>query len=60
MFEFYTPLEKFYFLICGLIIVSAVVWVTHIYFEARVINLRWDKTFTTPSEFWNIDGRKNG
>jgi len=53
MYELYTPLQKIYFFICGLIIVSSLVWITHVYFEARVINNKWVETFTTPEEYWS-------
>ncbi|MDA7798508.1 nucleoporin NDC1 [bacterium] len=53
MYELYSLKEKLYFLLCGLIIMGCVVWVTHIAWEYRVINQQWDQEFTTPKEFWS-------
>lgn len=49
----YTKLERRLFLLLGIITIASAVWVTHLYFEARVINMAWDETFTTPKEFWS-------
>ena len=52
--HFFTKGQKIYMLFCGLIIVSCVVWVTHIAWKYDRVNAEWDRTFTTPSEFWII------
>lgn len=52
--QVYTKLERRLFILLGVITIVSTVWVTHLYFEARVINMAWNKTFTTPAEFWNI------
>ena len=54
----YSTTEKTYMLICGLLILSCVIYVTHIAWEHRVINQEWNKTFTTPQEFWQIEKKK--
>ena len=51
--HFYTPLEKVYFLICGIIIALSVAYITHLYFEYRVVNATWETTFVSPAEFWD-------
>jgi hypothetical protein len=55
MYELYSTKEKIYFLICGLIITSAIVWTTYIYYDTRVTHKMWAQTFTTPQEFWDIE-----
>lgn len=54
----YSTTEKTYMLICGLLILSCVIYVTHIAWEHRAINQEWNKTFTTPQEFWQIEKKK--
>ena len=51
--HFFNKKEKAYFLLCGLIIAFCVVWITHLYFEYRVVNATWETTFVSPTEFWN-------
>jgi len=53
MYELYSLKEKLYFLLCGIIIVGCVVWVTHIAYHYRVINKQWEQEFVNPKEFWN-------
>lgn len=50
----YTKLERRLFILLGLITIVSAVWVTHLYFEARVINMAWNETFTTPEAFWSL------
>lgn len=52
--QIYSKLERRLFLLLGVIIIASVVWVTHLYFEQRVINMSWNETFTTPKEFWSV------
>lgn len=52
--QVYSKLERRLFLLLGIITIASAVWVTHLYFEARVINMSWNETFTTPEEFWSI------
>lgn len=51
--QIYSKFERRLFILLGVICVVAAVWVTHLYFEARVINMSWNETFTTPKEFWS-------
>lgn len=53
MYEIYGKTERRMFFALGLLIALSVVWVTHLYFEYRVINNKWTETFTTPQEYWN-------
>ena len=55
MYELYSLKEKLYFLLCGLIIMGCVVWVTHIAWKYDRVNEEWNKNFTTPEEFWIIE-----
>ena len=49
----YSKTEKLYFLICGIIVAVCVSYVTHLYFEYRVVNATWETTFVSPAQFWN-------
>jgi len=51
--HFFNKKEKAYFLLCGLIIAFCVVWITHLYFEYRVVNATWETTFVSPTAFWD-------
>mgnify|MGYP000185485804 CR=1 FL=1 len=51
--HFFNKKEKAYFLLCSLIIASCVVWITHLYFEYRVVNATWETTFVSPTAFWD-------
>ena len=55
----YIAQKKNYILVCGLIIVSCIVWVTHIAWKYDRVNEEWNKNFTTPAEFWKIEKRIN-
>jgi hypothetical protein len=59
MYELYNTKEKLYFLLCGLIIISCVVWVTHIAWKYDRVSTEWDKNFTTPEQFWKIEKNIN-
>jgi hypothetical protein len=50
--HFYTPLQKVYFLVCGIIVALTVAYITHLYFEYRVVNATWETTFVSPAAFW--------
>ena len=54
MYEIYSKTERRMFLALGLLIAFSIVYVTHLYFEYRVINNKWAETFTTPKEYWNV------
>ena len=51
--HFFNKKEKAYFSLCGLIIALCVVWITHLYFEYRVVNATWETTFVSPTAFWD-------
>lgn len=51
--QIYTTLERRLFLLLGVIIIACAVWVTHLYYEYRVVNNLWTETFISPSEFWS-------
>ena len=51
--HFFNKKVKAYYLLSGLIIALCVVWITHLYFEYRVVNATWETTFVSPTEFWN-------
>ena len=48
----YSKNVKIYMLACGILIALSVAWVTHLYFEYRVVNALWETTFVSPSAFW--------
>jgi hypothetical protein len=50
--HYWSPLEKLYFFICGLIIAMGVIYITHLYFEYRVVNATWETVFVSPEVFW--------
>ena len=50
--HFFSKTEKGYFLVCGIIIALSVAYVTHLYFEYRVVNATWETTFVSPATFW--------
>jgi len=54
MYEIYGRTEKILFLFLGMLIVSAVVYTTHLYLEYRVVNNMWTQTFNSPKEFWAV------
>ena len=45
--------EKAYMLFCGIIIALSVAYITHLYWEYRVVNATWETTFVSPAEFWD-------
>jgi peptidoglycan/LPS O-acetylase OafA/YrhL len=52
----FTTTDKIYMLLCGLIVAIAISWVTYVYFEYRVVNMKWtaEHGSKSPSEFWDI------
>lgn len=53
--HYFTRAQKIYFLICGIIIALTMAYVTHIWFEYRLVNAEWNRTFESPETFWIIE-----
>jgi hypothetical protein len=53
--HYFTRAQKIYFLICGIIIALTMAYVTHIWFEYRLVSAEWDRTFESPETFWIIE-----
>lgn len=49
----FTPMQKLYMLVCGIIICLAISYITFLYFEYRLVNGAWNTTFVSPKEFWS-------
>lgn len=52
----FNTLDKIYFGLCGIIVAIAMSWLTYVYMEYRVVNMRWEEDFggKTPAEIWDI------
>tara|TARA_B100001093_G_C26593872_1_gene912774 strand:+ start:49 stop:267 length:219 start_codon:yes stop_codon:yes gene_type:complete len=50
--HYFTKAQKAYMLFCGILIALSVAYVTHLYFEYRVVNATWETTFVSPTAFW--------
>lgn len=50
--HYFTKTQKAYMLFCSLIIALCIAYVTHLYFEYRVVNALWETTFVSPEAFW--------
>lgn len=55
--EVYTPLERKLLWMLAIIITSALIWTTYIWWTYRVHSLHWEENFShmTPTEFWDIN-----
>jgi len=48
----FTTLDKIWFMICGMIVAISLIWVTHIYFEYRVIMMQKVDYSNIPTWSW--------
>jgi len=51
--HFWSKKEKAYILVCGILVALCVAYITHLYWEYRVVNATWETTFVSPADFWN-------
>jgi len=50
--HFYTKNWKKIMLGLGVFVTLCLAYITHLYFEYRVVNAVWETTFVSPTEFW--------
>jgi len=52
--HFFTKGQKYYFLFCGLLVAFSLIWITYLAWDTREARADWNRTFTTPQEFWTV------